>query len=632
MQTLEVLWVHLLLLLATVRGDETASSSASWLVLDFGRLVTLDGFRLYSHGDGIHDTISHYLQSAKKSGSTGSLGNTSWGKVVGRFQGAAGSSAPQDFVFPATTAREWRWVVTGVVPSHMCPTQFAGKHCQPNVAEIMFHEKGADRSVYMLNTGTGKSSIVIDSSGGYTAENQPWEAVDGVLLYEDWKYGWDASWISGPPDAPPACNYTIDSAELRKGLIRGGPYFFAVSSDADFAATASPDGCAALCCNTTGCESFSLDIPWDSSLGPWFNCSGKACCSLSKTRGAFKSYSGPMNITTGVIGNPIPPAPTPPPPGGCVNLGGTTCVDPFSSGTPGGITHSYDCEVRKHAWEFAKVTLPWRGSFKTAFDALQLQKCDNINASVPATEDAYAAPKFSTPTQSAVIYVDANASHGGDGSKSHPFFTLEAGTDAAAKVATQVTIVLRGGVYYTKGIVLSAAHSGLTIQNFEGEEATVSGAIPVPVSKDKWSLHAASTNTWRLDLSAWQEMPLETFGMRVGSDSVSALNASTGVKGVKRAVRARFPNGDPEIGTGYSMNHLNTFPRTHADVKTTKNYFAAPSDWPGVFWLNESEGGYLPWAGHNSGGSGTWFGSSGGVCSGRQVHLFKPAMCTYTRP
>jgi hypothetical protein len=330
-----------------------------------------------------------------------------------------------------------------------------------------------------------------------------------------------------------------------------------------------------------------------------------------------------MNVTTGVMGNA---APTPAPPGGCVNLGGTTCVDPFGSGTPVGISHSYDCEVRKHAWEFAKATLPWRGSFKTVFDALQLQKCENMNAtSVPATEDTYIAPKFHTPTQGVVIYIDAHVSSGGDGSKAHPFSTLEAGIDAAAKVAAElVTVLLRGGIYHTKGIVLSAAHSGLTIQNFDGEDAVISGAVPVPVSKEMWSLHVASTNTWRLDLSGWQEMPLETFGMRVGTNPVHPVNASTGIRGgvnggVKRAVRARWPNGDPEIGTGYSMHRLDTFPRMHEDVKTTKNYFSAPSDWPGVFWLNESEGGYLPWAGHNSGGSGTWFGSSGGLCSGRQV-------------
>ena len=46
----------------------------------------------------------------------------------------------------------------------------------------------------------------------------------------------------------------------------------------------------------------------------------------------------------------------------------------------------------------------------------------------------------------------------------------------------QVTVVLRTGVYPVAvgGIVLSAAHSGITIQNYQGEDAVVSGAVPVP--------------------------------------------------------------------------------------------------------------------------------------------------------
>ena len=50
------------------------------------------------------------------------------------------------------------------------------------------------------------------------------------------------------------------------------------------------------------------------------------------------------------------------------------CVNPFDSGTPGfGVSHGYDCALRTHVWQFAKTTLPERGSFKTVFDSLQLQ-------------------------------------------------------------------------------------------------------------------------------------------------------------------------------------------------------------------------------------------------------------------
>jgi hypothetical protein len=216
-----------------------------------------------------------------------------------------------------------------------------------------------------------------------------------------------------------------------------------------------------------------------------------------------------------------------------------------------GVSRSYDCAVRKHAWEFAQRTLPWRGTFKTVFDALQLSRCGLVP---PAAEDVYVAPRFATPTSGAVIFVDANntGAHRGDGSKAKPFPTLRAAV-VAAEGKPAATIVLRAGLHYTEGVVLTVLHSGLTIQNFEGENAIVSGAVPVPV-KERWSLHNAATNTWRLDLGDWQDMPAETFGMRVGA---------------KRATRARFPNGDMEVGTGMAPHRLAFIPYSYEQPNTT---------------------------------------------------------------
>ena len=218
-------------------------------------------------------------------------------------------------------------------------------------------------------------------------------------------------------------------------------------------------------------------------------------------------------------------------------------------------------------WEFAKKTLPKRGSFKTAYDALQLHTC---NVPAPAAEDIFVAPKIPTPTSGSVFFVDGKAAVGGDGSQQKPFASLNVAVDAAGlHGGAHVTIVLRAGRHYTPGIVLSEVHSGLTIQNFEGEEASVTGAVPVPVKKAAWTVHNTSTNTWRLELSDWKEMPAETFGMRVGT---------------RRAIRARYPDGNAEtLDLGYSMQWLQTFPRTHEPESTTKNFFSYPEDWPGVF-------------------------------------------------
>ena len=207
------------------------------------------------------------------------------------------------------------------------------------------------------------------------------------------------------------------------------------------------------------------------------------------------------------------------------------------------------------------------------------------------------APHFPTPTTGTVIYCSVNAAPGGDGSKAKPFSTLSVAVDAAGKlVGVPVTIVLRAGQYYTQGIVLSAAHSSLTIQNFEGEAVSVTGAVAVPAAKAAWTVHNASTNTWRLSLADWKELPGETYGLRVGT---------------RRAIRARYPDGDPEtLDLGYSLHSrccllciympaidrslsdcryslqwLKTFPTPYSQNKdwlnATRTFFAHPSDWPG---------------------------------------------------
>ena len=51
----------------------------------------------------------------------------------------------------------------------------------------------------------------------------------------------------------------------------------------------------------------------------------------------------------------------------------TACVAEFhNSGTPKSIPASFDCAVRKAAWEYGKSLLPGRKDFTTLFDALQV--------------------------------------------------------------------------------------------------------------------------------------------------------------------------------------------------------------------------------------------------------------------
>ena len=64
----------------------------------------------------------------------------------------------------------------------------------------------------------------------------------------------------------------------------------------------------------------------------------------------------------------------------------------------------------------------------------------------------------------------------GDGSLAKPFATLSRAVDTAAKAqGKKAMILMRGGTYYLSApIELTSAHSGLSIQNYDGEYVEVS--------------------------------------------------------------------------------------------------------------------------------------------------------------
>ena len=204
--------------------------------------------------------------------------------------------------------------------------------------------------------------------------------------------------------------------------------------------------CAAACCADVRCGSWN----WDASMSvpatmPPCRVGGKSvpCCYLKG--GALENCTGKATSNdpaawSGLVrpGKPVPPpapAPAPPPPRAH-----------SSAGTPDGMSASFDCEARNYAWEFGKATLPRHGTFKTLYDALQLQHCAGIAPTPPTVEDTFVPTHFPPPEQGHVIYADATAPIGGDGTKGRPFSTLEAGlAAAAARNAPNTTLLLRKG-------------------------------------------------------------------------------------------------------------------------------------------------------------------------------------------
>ena len=107
--------------------------------------------------------------------------------------------------------------------------------------------------------------------------------------------------------------------------------------------------------------------------------------------------------------------------------------------------------------------------------------------------DTYQPPKLPTPSTGPVWYVSTSGSDSADGSEAHPFASIANAVEVSAAARTlspstaTATVLVRGGRYeLSETVQLGAAHSGLTIQNFEGEHVELSGGVSFQVPKASW--------------------------------------------------------------------------------------------------------------------------------------------------
>ena len=212
----------------------------------------------------------------------------------------------------------------------------------------------------------------------------------------------------------------------------------------------------------------------------------------------------------------------------------------------------FDCKTRHLAMEYARKIQPFRSKadFDILAEVLDMHggapggpaQCFNVTYDGP---DQTFTPTFPIPASGTTVYADsASGKDTNPGTLAAPFATIGAAlaaTRKAAKGGASSTIALRKGVYYgEQALNLTAADSGLTIQNYDGEEAWLSGAKKL---KAKWTAGGAehprfgqagfdAKAVWKTDLSGQGVKVIE--GLRIAQD---------------RAVRARFPNGCTPCGT-----------------------------------------------------------------------------------
>lgn len=240
----------------------------------------------------------------------------------------------------------------------------------------------------------------------------------------------------------------------------------------------------------------------------------------------------------------------------------------INAGTAGGTPHSFDCAARTFAWEFGKRQLGRRGAFRSLFDALQLQAC---NQTPPAAWDVWRPPALPVPSNAAVFVVRASrpAAPRSDAPRPAEYPSIAAALVAARSAPPPKYVLLRGGVHFLEApLQLNAADGDLTIQNFAGEHAVVSGGKPLQV--------------------AWRPSPSGPAGAHVAS-----LPSEARVPGLRlgreRAVRARFPNGNPL--TSMRRGALQTWISLATSwlppippATEPEDIWITADDWPGVVW------------------------------------------------
>ena len=216
---------------------------------------------------------------------------------------------------------------------------------------------------------------------------------------------------------------------------------------------------------------------------------------------------------------------------------------------------SFDCKMRQVGMDYARKIQPFltKTHLQEIADALNgAQEAQNCSVSIPDSISGLSQIRMTTRSSpgatSTAFYVDAaKGSDSNTGSMDSPFQTIGKAVTAARAAGQGSTIMLREGTFYlTKTIELGSQDKGLTIQNYENEEVWVSGGKIIKPNWEKFDVDSSKkTNIYKADLSSQ------------GITSVPGLRVNT-----KRAIRARYPNADPEIGFGSSLTPSSWLPPT----------------------------------------------------------------------
>jgi len=194
---------------------------------------------------------------------------------------------------------------------------------------------------------------------------------------------------------------------------------------------------------------------------------------------------------------------------------------------------TFDCALRKAAYDFGRKLISRLGGFESLYYALDLND-PNCHGKFAEPLVEAQAPKPS-PLAPDAIFVSPTGLRGASGKLGAPLRSIQEAADLAVASGRR-TVVLRDGTHYLSApITLGAHHSGLRFVAHPGESPVVSGGVEIQTDWQPHKVQPGGSNIW---VTAVGDEVDEVPGLQIG--------------GV-RATRARYPNlpGGIEVSPGY---------------------------------------------------------------------------------
>jgi len=226
---------------------------------------------------------------------------------------------------------------------------------------------------------------------------------------------------------------------------------------------------------------------------------------------------------------------------------------------PNNVPTSFDCLMRKAAYEYGQKLLPRKQNFVELYYALDLGRdtgddCHlDIATPTRTTSTVLTSSKRSLlrqdglPRDAVFVAPHSLKSHCGSkhqkhllGSKSNPFDSVQQAVDYAVAFTESKHVVLREGTYYLSDtLTLTPDHNGLFLLAYPNEQPVLSGGIPLTILEG-WKPYKTEgdQNIWVTNLKNSNPNLKDMPGLHVNG---------------KRATRARYPNlpGGIEVSCGY---------------------------------------------------------------------------------